>query len=258
MAPLLVPLLLSLLFYTNAKDLSPDAEKVIGRYVPDVSLTLEDGSVKRLSEVSEGKVLLLSFIYTKCSSACPMIVRGIEEATKDIGGVKVLLLDFDERDKPKDLKKFRELKGIKGDWVLALAKGKDLERLTEAVDFKFFYDKKTDMFAHPSVLIVLSPDLRVSAYFLGVSYEKGKLKKAVKGAYAGEISQNPIKSLLLICFRYDPVTGTYTVDWSFVAMVLGGLIPISGMLYYLFLRNFFRSIYDFMVNKSLFSGGERS
>ncbi len=239
MAPLLVPLLLSLLFYSFSVEMVPEAQRVIGRSVPNVELILEDGSVRTLKEISEGKVTLLSFVYTGCTSACPMIVRGIKEAVAGLNERKfrVLLVDFDLRDTPKDLRDFRLRRSIPDDWVLAKAESENLERLTRAVDFKFFYDERTDMFAHPNVLIVLTQDLKVSAYFLGVSYSRDKLAKAVDKASAGDLSLNPIKSLLLKCFRYDPITGAYTVDWSFVAMVFGGLIPILGMAYYLFLRD---------------------
>jgi protein SCO1/2 len=239
MAPLLVPLLLSLLFYSFSQDIVPDARKVIGRTVPNVLLQTDEGKTLRLKDLAEGKPLLLSFIYTRCTSACPMIVRGIREAVSGLEerDFKVVLIDFDERDTLGELREFRARRGIEEGWVLALVKGEDLGRLTSSLDFKFFYEEKTDMFAHPNVLVVLTPDLRVSSYFLGVSYDSSELAEAVDRAYAGELKLNPIRSLILKCFRYDPITGAYTVDWSFIAMVVGGLIPLLGMAYFLFLRD---------------------
>ncbi len=244
MAPLLVPFLLSFLFYPFAQDIVPKAEDVIGRRIPDVELTLEDGRTFRLSQVAKDRAVLLSFIYTRCTLACPMIVKGIKKAVADLRGrdYRVLIVDFDERDGVNDLVRFRTKEGLDESWVVALAKGQDLSKLTRSLDFKFFYDEKTDMFAHPNVLVVLSPELKVVAYFLGVSYDGSKLAKAVDKAYTGGTLLDPIKGLLLKCFRYDPITGTYTIDWSFVAMIVGGLIPIAGMFYYIVLRDLISSL----------------
>ncbi len=241
MAPLLVPLLLFLLFYSFSRELVPEAERVLGRSVPDVELITDSGERVRLSTLAEGRPLILSFIYTRCTSACPMIVRGIKEAVEGLKGFKVLLIDFDGRDTLGDLRRFRELRGIPEDW--SLAKAGDLLGLTSSLDFRFHYDEDTNMFYHPNVLIVLTPDLKVSSYFLGVSYDRKKLEKAIRTASRGDVNLNPVRSFLLRCFRYDPVTGTYTIDWSFVAMVLGGLLPILGMAYYLFIRDLLRRFF---------------
>jgi len=242
MAPLLAPLFFFLLFVSFAKDIdiTPKPEFVLGKKVPDVTLINERGEEITLSKIAGGKPLILSLIYTRCTSACPMIVRGIKDALKDISrkDAKVLLVDFDERDTPKDLERFRRKRDLFGDrWVVAMAKGDNLRALTRAVDFKYFYDEKTDMFAHPNILVVLSPNLTISGYMMGVRYNPNKLSLLIEKARLGKVDLNPVKGFFLKCFRYDPVTGTYFIDWSFVAMIVGGLIPILGMLYFLFLKD---------------------
>ncbi len=238
----MAPLLASLLFlFLNAYalDITPNPDLVLGSRVPNVELVDEGGRLIRLKEISEGRPLLVSFVYTRCTSACPMIVEGVRKTLKNIDteDFTVLLVDFDERDTARDLIRFRSIRGIEANWRLVLARGENLKRLTEALDFKFYYDDSTDMFAHPNVLVVLSPDLKVSGYMLGVSYDPEKLSRIIAKARQGKVYMGWVKGLLLKCFRYDPVTGTYTVDWSFVAMVAGGLVPLSGMLYFLFLRD---------------------
>ena len=239
MAPLLASLLLLFFLSSYAQDITPNPDLVLGKAVPNVVLTDEEGKEITLKEVSGGKPIVLSLIYTRCTSACPMIVEGIKKALRELGGkdFTLLLIDFDERDTPADLSKFRERRRIDRSWKVALAKGENLRKLTTALDFKFYYDEKTDMFAHPNVLVVISPDLKVSGYMLGVNYDPDRLSGMIAKAQRGQVDLSWVKGLLLKCFRYDPITGAYTIDWSFVAMVLGGLIPISGMLYFLFLRD---------------------
>ena len=234
MAPLLVPLLF--LFLTSyALDITPNPDLVLGKKVPDVKLIDEGGKERTLSYFTKGKPLILSLIYTRCTSACPMIVKGIKDVVKKLGreDYSVLLIDFDERDGREELKEFRKRRNISKEWGLAVAKGTSLKSITEKLDFKFFYDKATDMFAHPNVLVVLSPDLKVSGYMLGVRYDPDKLSVMIDKAKRGEVNLSWVKGVFLKCFRFDPATGTYFFDWSFVAMVVGGLIPIAGMGYYL-------------------------
>ena len=244
MAPLLA-LLLSLSFSFAGEDIEvPKADLVLGRSLPNLSLVLDTGEETDLLNFSSGRPIVLSFIYTRCTSACPMIIKGIKDALGSAGnnGARVLLIDFDLRDKPEDLTKFKERHRIPADWRVALLKKEDLMRLAGFLDFKFRYDPETDMFAHPNVLVVLSPQLKVSGYMLGVRYDRGKLKKILSLARVNRADINPVKGFFLKCFRYDPVTGKYSIDWSFVAMVLGGIIPIAGMFYFIFLRDMISSL----------------
>ena len=240
MAPLLVLLFLLVLppFGFARVELTPRAELVIGREVPNVRITLPSGESTTLRDFSEGKPVVLSFIYTRCTSSCPVIIQRLSKALDIQREYKVLLIDFDMRDTPKELRKFLKERSISDPrWAVALPSHSALERLSSALDFRFSYDEKTDMFAHPNILVILTPSLKVSSYVLGLSYDRNKIDELLTKADSGELLLNPIKGLLLKCFRYDPVAGTYTVDWSFVAMLIGGALPITGMFYALFLRN---------------------
>ena len=244
MAPLLALLLVLSFSFAGEEIEVPRADIVLGKNLPNLTLILEQGERGDLLSLSSGRPIILSFIYTKCASACPMIVKGIKDALSSAGlnGAKVLLIDFDLRDMPEDLTKFRERHRIPAEWSVALLRENDLKRLTGFLDFKFRYDPETDMFAHPNVLVVLSPQLKVSGYMLGVRYDAGKLRKILSLARDNRADINPVKGFLLRCFRYDPVTGKYSIDWSFVAMVLGGTIPIAGMFYFIFLRDMISSL----------------
>ncbi|NPA41758.1 MAG: SCO family protein [Aquificae bacterium] len=240
MAPLLVPFLLFLSLLSFSSELIPKAEFLLGKEVPDVVLITSEGRTATLSELADGKPMLLSFIYTRCTSSCPLIVQKLKEALRNIdeGTYKVLLVDFDQRDTVEDLRNFINRRDIGEGWEVVLAKGENLELLSKSLDFKFFYDEKTDMFAHPNLLVVLSPRLRISGYVLGISFKSSKLKELIELAKVDKVALSPLKGILLRCFRYDPVTGTYTLDWSFVVMVFGGLVPITLMFYFVVLKGF--------------------
>ena len=54
--------------------LAPDPSLAVIRPAPDFSLTDPDGADVRLSEL-RGRVVLLSFIYTSCTAACPLLTQ---------------------------------------------------------------------------------------------------------------------------------------------------------------------------------------
>ena len=84
------------------------------------------------------------------------------------------------------------------------------------------WDDKTQQFAHPSGIIVVTPDGRLARYFFGIEYASRDVKFALIESSAGRIG-NAIDQLLLYCYHYDPAIGKY----GFVAM---GAVRIAGAL----------------------------
>lgn len=83
-----------------------------GKPVPDASLLDQDGNSFRLSDF-RGRVLVTAFIYTRCSmpSMCPLAAEKLVAAQRalslrDAPSVHFLVVSFDARDTPKDLKAF--------------------------------------------------------------------------------------------------------------------------------------------------------
>ena len=55
---------------------------------------------------------------------------------------------------------------------------------------------------------MLTPDGKISRYFLGVNFEPDELRRAIVVAGKGE--NGPIvQRLALICYHYNPITGKY-------------------------------------------------
>src|SRR5207244_12094418 len=70
------------------------------------------------------------------------------------------------------------------------------------------YDFRSKEYAHPSGVVVATPDGRVAQYLLGVTCSAADLNAAIKRASARQIS-SPMRDLLLLCFHYTPITGKY-------------------------------------------------
>jgi protein SCO1/2 len=105
-------------------------------------------------------------------------------------------------------------------WHFLTGSEASIDALTSAAGFHYTWDQKTQQFAHPSGIIVATPDGRLSRYFFGIEYASRDLKFALIESSAGRIG-SAVDRLLLYCYHYDPATGSY----GFVAM---GAVRIGG------------------------------
>ena len=99
-----------------------------------------------------------------------------------------------------------------------------IERLTQAVGFRYRYDDSQGQFAHASAIYVATPDGRLSRYFYGIEYAPRDLRLALIEASGGRIG-SPVDQILLYCYHYDPKVGKYSaVVMSIVR--LGGVAAV--------------------------------
>ena len=91
--------------------------------------------------------------------------------------------------------------------VLGL-KPADLKALTDAVGFHYVFDPRLNMFAHPTGIMVATPDGRLSKYLYGIEYGPRDLRLALVEASSLKIG-SPVDRVLLYCYHYDPSRGQY-------------------------------------------------
>jgi len=83
------------------------------------------------------------------------------------------------------------------------------------------WDEPTKQFAHPSGVIVLTPDGRLARYLFGIEYGPRDLRFGIVEASEGRVG-NPADALLLYCYHYDPMTGRY-------GLVIMRVIRLAGI-----------------------------
>src|SRR6185503_12026669 len=84
-----------------------------------------------------------------------------------------------------------------------------VRKVADVAGFHYAYDMQQDQFAHPAMLVVLTPDGHISRYLYGFEYKGRDLRLALVEASANKIG-SATDQLLLLCYHYDPVTGKYT------------------------------------------------
>jgi protein SCO1/2 len=85
----------------------------------------------------------------------------------------------------------------------------EINRLMNAMGFRYQFDPVSKQFAHASGVLVATPSGRISRVLYGVEYAPRDLRLALVESAENRIG-TPVDALMLYCFHYDPSTGKYS------------------------------------------------
>jgi protein SCO1/2 len=207
-----------------------------GQMPLDLHFRDETGRDVQLREFFGQKPVVLSFVYYNCPMLCDQVQMGVVGALRMLSfnpgrDYEVLFVSFDSRDTPElaaekkktALSHFRRPETASG-WHFLTGSKESIDAATKAANFRFTFDAKSNLFAHASGVLVLTPDGRISRYFYGVEYPGRDMRLGLVDASAGKIG-SPIDHVLLFCYHYDPTTAKYSA--SILKIIrLGGVLTI--------------------------------
>ncbi len=93
-------------------------------------------------------------------------------------------------------------------WHFLTGDEKSINRLTDAVGFRYSYDEYHDQFAHASGVMVLTPGGKLYRYFLDIKYPPRDVQLSLVQASDNKVG-TIVDQALLFCFHYDPAMGKY-------------------------------------------------
>jgi protein SCO1 len=117
--------LLALTVPVSADDIAtsrPVVTSTVDYDVPDVQLVRDDGKhVSLLSEVNDGRAVVLNFVFTTCSSFCPLSSQTFGEFQRKLGAnrehVHLMSISIDpEQDTPARLREYAHKFGAAPGW----------------------------------------------------------------------------------------------------------------------------------------------
>ncbi|RMH08536.1 MAG: SCO family protein, partial [Aquificota bacterium] len=123
-------LFLSLCFaQEGSTGIPPNESRTLGKPLPDVMFVDSDGKKFNLYSL-KGKPIILSPIYTNCSSACPIITDSLKKVVPKLGtpGVDfwVLSLTFDPTDNLENIKAFAQKHNLdRRGWKVVMVENKE-------------------------------------------------------------------------------------------------------------------------------------
>ena len=98
--------------------------------------------------------------------------------------------------------------GAEAGWHFLTGDREALARLTSAVGFRYQWDDEIRQFAHPSGLVVLTPEGRITRYLYGIEFAPKDLRLSLVEASERRIG-TPLDQAMLFCYQYNPATGRY-------------------------------------------------
>ena len=207
----------------------------------DASFKDETGKDVRLGDyLHTQKPVLLAFVYYGCPMMCTQLEQGVVGSLRMLSfnpgrDYEVVFVSFDNRDTPEmaaakkttAMNKFRRPETSTG-WHFLSGSKESIAAVTNAANFHFNYDAKSNLFAHASGIMLLTPDGRISRYFYGVEFPARDVRLGLVDASAGKIGST-VDHVLLYCFQYDPSTAHYSATILRIVR-LGGILTIATMI----------------------------
>jgi protein SCO1 len=229
---------------------TPDIEGVAyeqrlgGRLPLEAMFQDENGAKLRVSDLFEGKPLILALGYYGCKSFCGIVRADLFEALRrsDLVAGRDYSLAFVSIDpsespaearaaKTADMKQWPAPGGQR--WRFLTGEESSLRALAEAVGFRFRFIEKSDTFMHPTGVVFVTREGVVSNYLTGVGYHPIAVRSALSRAAADNIAAK--QSLVtLLCYEYDPSSGRYTL--SVMRLLRASAIVMTALVAIVILR----------------------
>lgn len=205
----------------------------------DLAFRDEHGKTVELAQFFGSKPVILTLVYYNCPMLCTQVLNGLDRTLKQIPmeigkdfNVVTVSIDPTERPVLAEAKQamYAGMYGRPGaaeGWHFLTGDEPQIKRLAQAVGFRYAYDSESKQFAHASVIMMLTPEGRLSRYFYGIQYPERDIRLGLEEASQGKIS-SPVDSILLFCYHYDPHTGKYGLLISRVIQLAGLLTVVIG------------------------------
>jgi protein SCO1/2 len=241
-AVLLVPCLLWMLSVPAGRGQTEEGgevgidEKLGARVALDVPLRDESGAEVTLGQFV-GRPVILIFNYFSCPGICPTMLNNMvgvvnrleAEPGKDYD---IVAVSFDPADTPALAreKKANYLNRMRrpfppGAWRFLTGTGGNTREVADSAGYRYL--RQGEMFAHPGVIILLTPDGVISRYIYGTSYVPADVEMAIREAAGGRVRPT-ISRVLAFCYTYDPEGRTYVLS---VTRLAGGIILLLAALF---------------------------
>lgn len=195
----------------------------LGAQIPlDLSFQDDHGQNVHLSDFFGRKPVILLFAYYECPMLCPLVLedlthklQGLSFSAGDQFEFVTISLDPGETPHLAADKKAAYLQdyghaGADRGWHFLTGDKDNIETVARSVGIRYRYDETIDAYAHPTGVVILTPQGRISRYIFGLDYSARDLRLALVEASNDEVG-SPVDQLFLLCYRYDPVTGQYSL-----------------------------------------------
>jgi protein SCO1/2 len=190
----------------------------------DLTFTDETGREVALDRYFDGKPVLLGLVYFDCPQLCPLALDGLARSLRPLdlqagADYRVIAVSIDPRETPElaRTKKRALMHRLRPEaaagWHFLTGHQVSIESLAQTAGFRYVENQKeqADRYVHAIGTIALTPEGKISRYFYGFDYPPRDLRLALIEASGNRIG-SAVDQLLLLCYKYDPAQGKYTLS----------------------------------------------
>jgi protein SCO1/2 len=220
----------------------------LGEQVPlDLPFTDEQGRSVTLGDYFDSKPVILVLAYYQCPRLCTMVlnglVQGMLEMPFNVGQeFEVVTVSFDPREdwrlaaskKQSYLARYGRT-GAAAGWHFLTGEQSAIDRLTQAVGFRYRFDPAQQQFIHASGIMILTPSGQIARYFYDLKYSGRDLRLGLVEASNHKIG-SPVDQVLLYCLHYDATIGRYSASIMNLVRASGVVTLIVIGAFVVFLR----------------------
>ncbi len=212
---------------------------------PELALTDSQGQRLRTGDWFDGELpTIVTLNYSSCPMLCNVQLTALTESLAELDlrlgeDFRVLTVSIDPHEptariaetKRSYVGQLENHPQADQGWVFCTATQPVIERLTDALGFRYNYDQQTGEYYHPAMLAFVSPEGIITRYSLKVNFPPDQVKLALVEAGEGNVG-GAVQQFLLWCYTYDPDRNSY-VPQAWKLMRLGGAMTIVAMLVFL-------------------------
>ena len=201
-----------------------------------------------------GRPAVLALVYYQCPMLCSEELDGLTQALAMVHlnpgkDFQVIIASIDPSDTPAMAAKKKALytkryarPGTEDGWHFLVGPQPSVDALSKAIGFGYVRvpgpDGKLTQFAHASSIQILTPEGKVSQYYLGVEYSPKDLLLGLVEASGNKIG-SPVANILTYCYHYDPHRNKHSIIVARVVQV-GGMLTMAclgGFMFVMFRRD---------------------
>lgn len=217
-----------------------------GARIPlDGVLRDQSGSAVTLRQIGAGRVIVLTPVLHDCPNICGVTLAGIADAVTGQGrfvpGRDFVVAAFgidpkeSSEDARNDLMRLRaQSRHSEVPLVATVGSPREVHAVTDALGYRYAFDPRIGQYAHAAASAVLTPDGRLVRWLYGLTPQPDELAQAIADARIGRTG-GLVRQLVLLCYHYDPRTGTYSLLIDRVVRYAGiaAVLLIAGLILWL-------------------------
>lgn len=229
--------------------LTKDQISKVGVFAPDnaavptdLSFRTTDGGRETLAQAADGTPTVVVFADYTCKTLCGPIMAMTSSALVKSGltpgkDYHLVIIGLDPKDTAEQAKSFvtpQLDKNVAHATTILLGDKTNTKIATNAVGYRYVYDKQHDQFAHPTAAFVLTKDGKLTAALSALGIRSRDIRAALVSAGNGAVGTIADK-LRQLCYCYDPATGLYSTSINRLidAAAVLTLLMLGGLLLYL-------------------------